>query len=382
MQRCRRAAADVGASVTHFTDEQTGVIDDWGRDPGLVRSAMGVSRLRWDVTVGGDQHLPRRKGALIVVNARWLALAPIFSALALSEAVDRPVRFVGRPDAAPVGAFLRRIGALLDHPDEVAGALAAGELVIMGAAHDERRRKVGRVDHALVGGALAAGVQVFPAATSSSPIGRARSARDRLAVSIATRRRGPLGELELADQVGSDIETLLAEMGDIRTGTPLDWLPLERARRRLMTYVRSTDGTRIHYRITGRPSGAPGPVHPGPRRRQARLGPAAARDRAVVPRASRSTTAVPAAATNRTAPYSLEQMADDAIAVLDHAGVETAHVVGASMGGAISQIIAVKYPERTRSLTLACTAGRNHPWREELLAELARHRTRARDRLR
>ena len=31
-------------------------------------------------------------------------------------------------------------------------------------------------------------------------------------------------------------------------------------------------------------------------------------------------------------------------------------------------VIAVKYPERTRSLTLACTAGRNHPWREELLA--------------
>jgi 3-oxoadipate enol-lactonase len=61
-------------------------------------------------------------------------------------------------------------------------------------------------------------------------------------------------------------------------------------------------------------------------------------------------------------------MADDAIAVLDDDGVETAHVVGASMGGAISQIIAVKYPERTRSLTLACTAGRNHPWREELLA--------------
>lgn len=61
-------------------------------------------------------------------------------------------------------------------------------------------------------------------------------------------------------------------------------------------------------------------------------------------------------------------MADDAIAVLDDAGVETAHVVGASMGGAITQILAVKYPERTRSITLACTAGRNHPWREELLA--------------
>ena len=65
--------------------------------------------------------------------------------------------------------------------------------------------------------------------------------------------------------------------------------------------------------------------------------------------------------------YSLEQMADDAIAVLDAEGVEQAHIVGASMGGAISQIIAVRHPERVRSLTLACTACRNHPWRRELL---------------
>lgn len=69
--------------------------------------------------------------------------------------------------------------------------------------------------------------------------------------------------------------------------------------------------------------------------------------------------------------YSLEQMADDAITVLDHLGVGTAHVVGASMGGAISQIVALKHPERVRSLTLACTACRNHPWRRELLSEWA-----------
>ena len=41
------------------------------------------------------------------------------------------------------------------------------------------------------------------------------------------------------------------------------------------------------------------------------------------------------------------------------------------MGGAISQIVALKYPERVRSLTLACTACRNHPWRRELLTEWA-----------
>lgn len=69
--------------------------------------------------------------------------------------------------------------------------------------------------------------------------------------------------------------------------------------------------------------------------------------------------------------YSLEQMADDAIAVLDHAGIESAHVVGASMGGAISQIIGVKHPERVRSLSLVCTACRNHPWRRDLLASWA-----------
>jgi 3-oxoadipate enol-lactonase len=65
--------------------------------------------------------------------------------------------------------------------------------------------------------------------------------------------------------------------------------------------------------------------------------------------------------------YSIEQMADDAVAVLDHAGVDAAHVVGASMGGAISQLMAVRHPTRVLSLTLACTACRNQPWRRELL---------------
>jgi len=66
-------------------------------------------------------------------------------------------------------------------------------------------------------------------------------------------------------------------------------------------------------------------------------------------------------------PFTLQDMADDAVAVLDHYGIRDAHIVGASMGGAIAQIVAVKYPERVRSLTLACTACRNQPWRTELL---------------
>jgi 3-oxoadipate enol-lactonase len=70
-------------------------------------------------------------------------------------------------------------------------------------------------------------------------------------------------------------------------------------------------------------------------------------------------------------PYDLLQMARDAIAVLDAEKIERAHVVGASMGGVIAQVIGVLHPERVRSLTLACTACRHHDWRRELLAEWA-----------
>jgi pimeloyl-ACP methyl ester carboxylesterase len=50
--------------------------------------------------------------------------------------------------------------------------------------------------------------------------------------------------------------------------------------------------------------------------------------------------------------YTLEDMADDAAALLDHLNVTNAHIVGASMGGMIAQIFAARFPERAKTLAV------------------------------
>jgi pimeloyl-ACP methyl ester carboxylesterase len=58
-------------------------------------------------------------------------------------------------------------------------------------------------------------------------------------------------------------------------------------------------------------------------------------------------------------PYTLNDMADDAVGLMDALGARRAHIVGASMGGMIAQLIAINHPNRTKSLiSIMSTTGR------------------------
>src|SRR5919199_1254785 len=51
------------------------------------------------------------------------------------------------------------------------------------------------------------------------------------------------------------------------------------------------------------------------------------------------------------APYPLADLADDTAGLLDALHLDSAHVVGASMGGMVAQLVAIRHPDRVRSLT-------------------------------
>src|SRR5262249_8398486 len=60
--------------------------------------------------------------------------------------------------------------------------------------------------------------------------------------------------------------------------------------------------------------------------------------------------------------FEIADLVADAIAVMDAAGVASAHVYGVSMGGGVAMELAMRHPQRVRSLILGCTAIKTEPW--------------------
>jgi 1-acyl-sn-glycerol-3-phosphate acyltransferase len=202
-----------------------GMVDEWGRDEHVIRALSPLLRLRWNASVGGENRLPTRAGALLVTNDRRLSFSPLYVSWALAEATGRPVRFVGHPDIVPFGPAMRRLGAILRNPTEVRGALHHGELVVLAAAPTNHPRYAGTIDPALVGAAVMAGVGVFPVASMSSPLGRSTRVQVGAQVRLRTKRRGPLAEHELAEHTQRHLQRMLDELGGVQTGmTAIDWL--------------------------------------------------------------------------------------------------------------------------------------------------------------
>jgi pimeloyl-ACP methyl ester carboxylesterase len=82
------------------------------------------------------------------------------------------------------------------------------------------------------------------------------------------------------------------------------------------------------------------------------------------------------------APYSMDDLAGDAFSLLDHLGIDAAHVVGVSMGGMIVQTMAIEQPGRVRSMTsiMSTTGKRTVGWQHpSLLAPMMANRSPGRE---
>lgn len=110
----------------------TNEFDPWGLDLDLVRLLEPIGNVRFQLSVEGEDVLPREGPAVLLAPRRLVA--PSAEAFAIGLAVlrttGRVVRTLGIPDVAPIAPLLRRLGAAVDHPAERRSLLRAGELVL------------------------------------------------------------------------------------------------------------------------------------------------------------------------------------------------------------------------------------------------------------
>ena len=284
-QPMSRAAADLSASVDPFTDEQAGVVDDWGRDPGLVRSvdrrsqaALGRHRRRRPAPPAPQGRADRRQRPALGAGADLRGVGAQRGGRPTGPvrrpARHRPGRAAAAPDRRPARPPRRSRRRARRRPARGHGRRAQ-RTAAQGRDASTTRSSAGP---------WPPGVQVFPAATSSNPIGRAARLEIGTPSRSPRRRRGPLERARTRRSGRAATSSCCSPR----------WATSARARR--STGSRSPaseapDDLRPQHRrhphpLPQSPVGRrrADPVHPGPRRRQERLEPAASRHRSLVPR--------------------------------------------------------------------------------------------------
>ncbi len=106
------------------------VVDAWGADDDIIDLIIPMTTLRLAVRVERPGALPLYGPCVIVANRRFGISEPFVVLRAVRQATGRRARFLGIPDLPVVATVMRRLGGAVDRPDELAGLLRAGNVVM------------------------------------------------------------------------------------------------------------------------------------------------------------------------------------------------------------------------------------------------------------
>ncbi len=184
-------------------------VDPWGFDHELADMAVAATALRWSVDVLGGARIPQEGPALLVVNRRIGISEPAVVNQGIRRVTGRTARVVGMPDIPIASSWLRRVGAVMSDPAEIAGLLRAGELVMVPLGWQPLHGSIaGELRSAAVQPAIEAGTPVLPVATFGSELGRSWRIMIGEPV-LPPKRASKTGAVEFAEAVRAGVQTLL-----------------------------------------------------------------------------------------------------------------------------------------------------------------------------
>ncbi len=152
----------VAAATRRWRGDYT--VGAFGLDAEIHDAAVQLGRLRWRVLVDGFEHIPDDGPALLVLSRRFGISESAVVAVGIASSTNRRVHSAGIPGVQMAEAPLRRVGAMLAHPDETAAMLRDGHLVSVGLGWSPIHDDAGPLSADLMTAPLELGVPVLPVA--------------------------------------------------------------------------------------------------------------------------------------------------------------------------------------------------------------------------